>query len=268
MLLRPRTLNQTTVCIPARNEAATIAEVVALVRIAGKRTPGLLREIIVVDDRSTDDTAAVARRAGARVLSTMEEFVEFGGPSGKGDAIWTALRHCETDLITFVDGDITEMRPGFLAQLNEPLRMLPDIHLVKGQFCRGHGPNVSGRVTMLTARPLLTLLRPELRHVNEPLGGVFAGRTGTLGGLWLERDYGVDVGILLDIATKHGPESILEATIGDLRHRSRDLVDLMATAEQVARTILSRSTHDVAEFYSADSRRTPPCLRQVMAHPY
>lgn len=263
MILNRQTYNQTTVCIPARNEAATIAEVVALIRSAGERTPGLLGEIIVVDDRSTDETAATARRAGARVLSTVKECVEFGGPGGKGDALWTALRYCETELVTFVDGDITELHPRFLEKLNKPLRIHPNTHLVKGRFSRGYGRSMSGRVTMLTARPLLALLHPELHHVSEPLGGVFAGRTDTLRGLWLEHDYGVDVGILLDVAAMYGPGSILEVNIGDLHHRNRDIIDLVSTAEQVTRTIISRSHHKVAKLNSNSSCRTPSRLEYL-----
>lgn len=261
-----QTYNQTTVCIPARNEAATIGAVVALIQSAGKYAPGLLYEIIVVDDRSTDDTAAIARRAGARVLSTVKECVEFGGPTGKGDALWTALRYCETELVTFVDGDITELHPRFLEKLNKPLQIHPNMHLVKGRFSRGYGHSMSGRVTMLTARPLLALLHPELHHISEPLGGVFAGRTDTLRGLWLENDYGVDVGILLDVAAMYGPDSILEVNIGDLRHRNRDIIDLVSTAEQVTRTILSRSYPEVAKLNSNSSRSTSSQLGCTAVH--
>src|SRR6478735_12731844 len=61
-------------CIPARNEDATVGFVVAATRnalvdgaIAAHGT-ALVDEIVVVDDHSTDDTAAVARAAGARVV--------------------------------------------------------------------------------------------------------------------------------------------------------------------------------------------------------
>lgn len=101
---------------------------------------------------------------------------QFGGPAGKGDALWTGLRHCNSELITFLDGDVSELHPRFLALLNEPLRRRSELHLLKGRFCRGYGQHISGRVTMLTARLLLALLYPDLAHVREPLGGLFAGR--------------------------------------------------------------------------------------------
>lgn len=225
-----------------------------------------LHEIIVVDDRSSDRTQALARRAGARVVSTVEECAEFGPPSGKGDALWTALRNCETEFVTFVDGDVTELHPRFLAQLNAPLRENENVHLVKGRFCRGQGRNVSGRVTMLTARPLLALLRPELQRVHEPLGGMFAGRTDTLGQLWLDCDYGVDVGILLDVAEVYGPGSICEVDLGSLRHRNRDLTSLSQTAEQVARAILTRSGKSSLIGRDLLSRRPPPRPLHLPTH--
>jgi glucosyl-3-phosphoglycerate synthase len=249
---------QTTVCIPAHNEAATIADVVALVQRACVQHPGLVAEVIVVDDRSTDATAAIARQAGARVLSTVDECASFGGARGKGDAIWTALRRCTTEFITFVDADITELDDHFVARLTAPLLRSPATQLVKGRFCRAVDGEASGRVTMLTARPLLSLLHPQLRELHEPLSGIFAGRVDTLGALWLDCDYGVDIGILLDVVRQHGAQSVVEVDLGQLRHRNRDLNSLSITAEQVARAILARSPQSNVMHDDISVRRVPP----------
>lgn len=263
LLLMHLTSARTTVCIPARNEAATIGEVIALVKRARTAQRGLIDEILVIDDRSTDATADIARAAGARVLATSDECRSFGGSRGKGDAIWTALRRCQTELITFIDGDITTLSHRFVMRLNEPLLHSPDVHLVKGRFRRASGRNVSGRVTMLTARPLLSLTHPELSHLKEPLSGVFAGRVETLGELWLDCDYGVDIGIVLDIANARGPGSIAEVDLGELRHRNRDLHSLSATAEQVARAILARSSQTALLHDDISVRRIPPRWTQA-----
>ncbi|MEZ5371377.1 MAG: glycosyltransferase [Microthrixaceae bacterium] len=53
--------------LPARNEAATVGDIVAALD-RDLVTAGLVDELIVMDDHSTDDTAEVARAAGARVV--------------------------------------------------------------------------------------------------------------------------------------------------------------------------------------------------------
>ena len=75
--------HRVSVCIPARDEAATIGPIVECVRheLVGV---GLVDELVVVDDRSSDATAFVARGAGARVVSTSGAL---GPRAGKGEAM-------------------------------------------------------------------------------------------------------------------------------------------------------------------------------------
>lgn len=232
-----------TVCIPARNEEATVGYVVRTIRRSLVDRLGYVDEVLVVDDRSTDDTARVARRAGAQVVSSWDVCRWTNGSRGKGDAMWTSIHMCTTDLIGWVDADLRNLDPVGLIGLFEPLRAKPWVHLVKGKFERfAHGrPQGPGRVTALTAKPLVRLLFPELSWVQEPLGGLFAGRVSTFRQLELESDYGVDIGILLDMSTRLGVESITEVNLGVISHRNRELGDLSQMAEQVARTILSRA---------------------------
>jgi glucosyl-3-phosphoglycerate synthase len=232
-----------TVCVPARNEEATVGFVVRTIRRLLIDRLGLVEEVMVVDDRSTDDTARIARRAGARVVSSWDVCRWPDGSRGKGDALWTSIHTCTTDLIGWVDADLHTLDPARLIGLFEPLRTSPEIHLVKGSFERlSHGrPQGPGRVTALTAKPLIRMLFPELLWVQEPLGGLFAGRVSTFRQLDIESDYGVDVGVLLDVATRHGVESIAEVNLGVISHRNRELGDLSRMADQVARTILSRA---------------------------
>lgn len=80
-----------TVVIAAKNEAATIADVVAACR-------PYAREVLVVVDRRTDDaTAARAGDAGARVLTDHGR--------GKGDALRVAIGEVSTSLTIFIDAD-------------------------------------------------------------------------------------------------------------------------------------------------------------------
>ncbi len=79
-----------TAIVPARNEAATIAYVVAECR----RYAG---EVLVVEGGSTDDTAAVAAAAGARVVRDPGV--------GKGAALCLAVREVRTPICVFIDAD-------------------------------------------------------------------------------------------------------------------------------------------------------------------
>lgn len=85
-----------TVIIPAHNEGpriATCIDSVLAARFAGRK------EIIVVDDGSKDNTAAVVKRYGARVRLIRLKH------SGKSNAINTALAASRSDLVAIVDGD-------------------------------------------------------------------------------------------------------------------------------------------------------------------
>jgi len=81
------------IVIPAKNESAAIGKVVA---DAVARYPDV--EVIVVDDGSTDDTATVAREAGAKVVQHPESL-------GNGAAVKAGARAARGDIIAFMDGD-------------------------------------------------------------------------------------------------------------------------------------------------------------------
>lgn len=88
-----------TVVVPARNEAAGIADLVAEVRT--QNAPGWTAEVVVVDDGSSDATAARARAAGARVLRMERE----GGQGNPAAARNLGARESSGDPIVFLDSD-------------------------------------------------------------------------------------------------------------------------------------------------------------------
>jgi len=219
------------VIIPAKNEAATVGAVLEAV----KGTTGLIDELIVVDDDSTDDTATVAERHGATVIATSFS-------SGKGNALSVGVAKTTADYLVFLDADVTNTDPTFVPRLLQPLFARPEIALVKGYYERPllHMPTGGGRVNELTARPILSLLYPGLGEVRQPLAGETALRRSVLSNIALEPTYAVEIGLLIDVATTIGVSSIAQVDLGVRVHRNRPLEELRPMAVQVLRCALER----------------------------
>lgn len=209
-----------TVVIAALNEAEHIASVVAF----AWRDPATA-EVIVIDDSSTDDTAVLAARAGARVVTS--------SLLGKGASMHDGVREAGRDIVVFLDGDLSGLREGLISDLCRPL-LAGQADFVKARFGRA-----SGRVTELTAKPMLKVFFPELAHFAQPLGGIVAARRALLQQLSFEDGYGVDIGLLID-AARCGAR-LCEVDIGSLQHDSQPLQDLAAMANEVAHVVYSRA---------------------------
>lgn len=208
------------VIIPALNESRRIAEVVAY----ALADPSVA-EVIVVDDSSTDNTASLASQAGARVITS--------SMLGKGASMCDGLNHANKPFIVYLDGDLAGLRKGIISDLCQPL-ITEKADFVKARFGRG-----GGRVTELTARPMLKIFFPELAHFAQPLGGIIAARKSLLQALSFEDDYGVDVALLIDSSLAGA--KLAEVDIGTLEHDSQPLHDLTLMANEVSRTIYSRA---------------------------
>ncbi len=227
-----------TVCIPARNEERTIAAVVRTVLDTHGPAPGsgLVDEVLVVDDGSSDDTAGRSREAGARVLS-------LGGPGGKGRAMAAGLEEATGDLLVYLDGDVENTSGVFVSGLVGPLLLLDDVTLVKGFYDRpfGDDPQGGGRVTELMARPVIEVLFPELGAVRQPLAGETAAHRWVLVKVAFAPDYGVELGLLVDVARRFGARTIAQVDLGIRIHRNRPLSELRPQATQVLRAALDRT---------------------------
>ncbi len=209
-----------TAVIPTLNEESTIAGVVQMISASP-----LVQEVLVIDDGSTDATAHNASRAGARVLrSTM---------LGKGASLADGVREASAPYVLFVDGDLTELAPDLVEKMAQPL-LGHRAELVKASFTRQ-----AGRVTTLTAKPLLHTFFPELDRLEQPLSGICAASRELLRQLSFEDDYGVDVGLLID--AQQAGARIEEVHIGHLDHDSHTLEALGSMAHQVVRVILDRA---------------------------
>jgi len=222
------------VCIPARNEAATVGGVVSPIVAALAGPEQLVDEVIVVDDGSSDGTGAIAEAFGAQV-------VRRHGRPGKGAAMAEALRVATGDIVVFLDADVANFRLDFLTGLVEPLLVDPRLVLVKGTYRRPENDGAGGgRVTELLARPLIRRLVPDLAFIRQPLAGEVAVRRSALDGIVLEPGYGVEVGMLIDVARRFGAGALAQADLGVRVHRNRPLDELTGQADQVLAAVLSR----------------------------
>jgi len=229
------------VCLPARDEAATVGDIVALVRCELMERAHLVDEVVVVDDRSVDATAEVAASAGARVVESF--YSPPSGSAGKGGAMATALAACTGDVVVFLDADVTNFAAHFVTGLLGPLLCDPAICFVKATYRRPLGgvAGEGGRVTQLVARPLLEALLPSLAEFDQPLAGECAGRRCVLEPLSLVSDYGVDVALLIDVAANAGLGAMAQVDLGERVHRNRSLAELAPQARSVVRAILGRA---------------------------
>ena len=241
--------HRVSVVLPARDEEATVGDVVGpLVQRWGAGVP-LVDEVVVMDSDSTDATGAVARAAGADVVATADVLPAHGSRPGKGEALWKSLAATTGDLVVFLDadllGDVTHYVPGLLA----PLLRDPAVQYVKGCYTRPLEvdgvplPGGGGRVTELTARPLLNALWPELAGVVQPLGGEYAGRRSALEQVPFVSGYGVEVGLLVDLLGLTGLAGLAQVDLGVRRHTSQGQEALGAMAGQVVATVLARAGH-------------------------
>ena len=137
--------------IPAWNEAETIGGVVAVARGAAT-----LDEVIVVDNGSTDATAAVAAAAGARVVTEHEP--------GNGEAMRAGVAATDADVIVFLDADLLGLAPTHIDDLVRPVAA-NDVAMACGLFDRGPVANP----IFLRSLPVLTGQRALRRELFEAL---------------------------------------------------------------------------------------------------
>jgi glucosyl-3-phosphoglycerate synthase len=245
--LKARQDHVISVCLPARDEAATVGVIVEDLRRSLVERTGLVDEVLVVDDHSTDATAAVARAAGARVVAVDDVLPDLGPGEGKGEALYKSVAEARGDLIVWCDADITDFGPRFVIGLVGPLLVRPDVGFVKGFYDRpvGDSAHGGGRVTELVARPAIAAMFPHLASVVQPLSGEYAGRRSLLERLPFVQGYGVDLALLVDIAALEGTEAIAQVDLGTRRHRNRPLDELGPQALAVLQTALRRAGTDL-----------------------
>jgi glucosyl-3-phosphoglycerate synthase len=252
------------VCLPAQNEAPTVGRIVEEIRRDLVERRGLVDEVIVLDDGSTDATARVAREAGAQVATVHEVLPELGPGCGKGNVLWKSLFVSRGDVICWVDADIGNFEGRFVTGLLGPLLADPRIALVKGFYRRPsagalHG---GGRVTELVARPMISALFPELTAIVQPLAGATAGRREVLEAVPFVEGWGVEFALLVDVVDRFGFDRVAQVDLGSIEHDNQTLRDLGPQAMAVLTAGLRRAGIDPSSDASRELLRFDADHRQ------
>lgn len=209
-----------TVIVPVLNEEKTIGNVIRFCQ-----SNPLVSEVIVVDDKSEDNTVKIAEAANARVIISQVR--------GKGISMKDGIEAASNDLVVFLDGDIDPYPEGTITNLTEAL-IKDEADFVKGSFARN-----AGRVTGLVAKPLLSIFFPGLSHFEQPLSGMIAGKKAYFKKLEFFNDYGVDIGILIDMYLMKA--RVKEVNIGYIENKSKPWQALGVMSKEVSRAIISRA---------------------------
>jgi len=234
------------VALPALNEEETVGHVIKTIRDTLMKRVPLLDEMVLIDSNSTDKTREIAKGLGIPVHIHQDILPHHGARSGKGEALWKSL-YCTTgDIIIWIDTDIVNIHPRFIYGLIAPLLLRPEIHFVKGFYRRplkvGNRIQAGGggRVTELTARPLLNLFYPELSGIIQPLSGEYGGRRKALERLPFFSGYGVEIGLLIDLFETFGLRAISQVDLLERVHHNQTLEALSKMSFAIIQAVIGK----------------------------
>lgn len=232
--------------LPALNEEETVGKVIRIMKKELMQKYPLLDEIVLIDSNSTDRTREIAKKEGVPVYIHQELLPDMEPRRGKGEALWKSLLVTKGDIIVWIDTDIVNIHPRFVYGIIGPLLINPQVQLVKGFYRRplkvGQKMQAGGggRVTELTARPLLNLFYPELSGVVQPLSGEYAGRREALERATFYSGYGVETGLLIDIYEKFNLEAIAQVDLLERIHHNQHLEALSKMSFAIIQTVIRK----------------------------
>jgi len=231
------------VIIPTLNEEETIGSVVDFAKSQSHVT-----EVLVIDDKSLDNTVSIAQKHGATVLTSTK--------LGKGASMREGALFAKNDILVFLDGDINPYPYHTIRLLTEPI-MQGEVDFAKSSFNRN-----AGRVTELVAKPLLSIFFPDLLRFSQPLSGMIAGRKSLLQQIDFRDDYGVDIGILIDMQLMNA--RMKEVQIGYIENKSKPWQALGKMSKEVAQTIISKAASSNSSNFNFEELGTITEIRSQM----
>lgn len=230
--------------LPSLNEEETVGKLIRMMKRELMQRVPLLDEIVLIDSDSTDRTRDIARKEGIPVHIHQKLLERLGDRPGKGEALWKSLLVTRGDIIIWIDTDIVNIHPRFVYGIIGPLLTDRRVQFVKGFYRRplkvgakmqsGGG----GRVTELTARPLLNLFYPELSGVIQPLSGEYGGRRDALERAVFFSGYGVETGLLIDIYERYGLSALAQVDLLERIHHNQHLEALSKMSFAIIQTVM------------------------------
>jgi len=232
--------------LPTLNEEATVRRVIRAIRTRLMERFPLVDEIVVIDSDSDDRTREIAREEGVPVHIHSQILPGTGSYVGKGEALWKSLHVLRGDIVVWIDTDVSNAHPKFVYGIVGPLLMRPDLQFVKAFYQRPLRVDGElqatggGRVTELTARPILNLFFPELSGMVQPLSGEQGGRRALLEQLPFFTGYGVETGLLIDTLQRAGLGAIAQVDMKQRIHRNQTLLALSKMSFEILQVALRR----------------------------
>ena len=227
----------------------------------------LLDEIVLIDSNSTDCTREVAKEEGIPVYIHQHLLERLKPREGKGEALWKSLLVTRGDIIVWIDTDIVNIDPRFVYGILGPMLINPQVQFVKGFYRRplkvGRKMQAGGggRVTELTARPLLNLFYPELSGVVQPLSGEYAGRREALERAIFFSGYGVETGLLIDIYERYGLNAIAQVDLLERIHHNQHLEALSKMSFAIIQTVIRKLESRLGSAVLEDVNRSMKLIR-------
>ena len=253
--------------LPALNEEETVGRVIRMMKKELMQKVPLLDEIVLIDSNSTDRTREIAKKEGIPVYIHQQLLERMGVRRGKGEALWKSLLVTKGDIIVWIDTDIVNIHPRFVYGIIGPMLRNPQIRFVKGYYRRplkvGSKLQVGGggRVTELTARPLLNLFYPELSGVVQPLSGEYGGRREALEQAIFYSGYGVETGLLIDIYERYGLGAIAQVDLLERIHHNQHLEALSKMSFAIIQTVMHRLEKRFGRAVLEDVNRSMKLIR-------